>query len=93
MNKKQLIEAVALKGEMSKKDSEKAVETVFGCVEDALANGDDVRLVGHGTYEKKLVKGREGTCQIPTAQGQKWKTEDSYGVKFKAGKAFVDKLN
>lgn len=60
MNKKQLIDAVALKGEMSKKDAEIAVDTVFGCVENALENQDDVRLVGFGTFSVKNRAERTG---------------------------------
>jgi DNA-binding protein HU-beta len=53
MNKAELITAVSIKGEMSKKDAEKAIETVFGTIEEALENHESVKLVGFGTFSVK----------------------------------------
>lgn len=51
MNKQEMINAVALKGEMSKKDALKAIETVFGVIEEALGKNEKVSLIGFGTFE------------------------------------------
>ena len=53
MNKTELINAVAAKAEISKKDAEKALAAVLGSIEDALKAGDKVQLIGFGTFEVK----------------------------------------
>lgn len=87
MNKADLVAMVAEKTEMSKKDSEKAVNAVFGAIEEALAKNDKVQLVGFGTFE---VKNRaERTGRNP-------QTKESIIIPaskvpgFKAGKALKD---
>ena len=53
MTKTELISAVALKAELTKKDSEKAVAAVFDAITEALVAGDSVSLVGFGKFEVK----------------------------------------
>ena len=60
MNKTELINAVAAKAEISKKDAEKAVAAVFGSIEEALVAGDKVQLIGFGTFEVKERAARTG---------------------------------
>ncbi len=60
MNKTELINAVAAKAGISKKDAEKAVAAVFGSIEDALVAGDKVQLIGFGTFEVKERAARQG---------------------------------
>ena len=60
MNKTELINAVAAKAEISKKDSEKALAAVLGSIEDALKAGDKVQLIGYGTFEVKERAARTG---------------------------------
>ncbi|MBQ2967975.1 MAG: HU family DNA-binding protein [Clostridia bacterium] len=60
MNKTELIDAVAKKAELSKKDAEKAINAVMDAVKDALAEGDKVQLVGFGTFEVKERAARTG---------------------------------
>ena len=60
MNKTELINAVAAKAEISKKDAEKALAAVLGSIEDALKAGDKVQLIGFGTYEVKERAARTG---------------------------------
>lgn len=87
MNKADLVAMVAEKTDMSKKDSEKAVNAVFGAIEETLAKNDKVQLVGFGTFE---VKNRaERTGRNP-------QTKESIIIpaskvpSFKAGKALKD---
>ncbi|MEA4902840.1 HU family DNA-binding protein [Desulfitobacterium sp.] len=87
MNKADLIAMVAEKTDMSKKDSEKAVNAVLNAIEEALAKEDKVQLVGFGTFE---VKNRaERTGRNP-------QTKESIVIpaskvpSFKAGKALKD---
>ncbi len=60
MNKTDLVATVAEKTGLTKKDAEKAVTAVFSAVEEALANGDKVQLVGFGTFEVRERKERKG---------------------------------
>ena len=60
MNKSELINAVAEKASLSKKDSEAAVTAALDAITAALAAGDEVRLVGFGTFEVKKREARIG---------------------------------
>ena len=60
MNKNELINAVAEKAALSKKDAEAAVTAALDAVAAALAEGDEVRLVGFGTFEVKKREARTG---------------------------------
>jgi integration host factor subunit alpha len=93
MNKTELIKVVAEK--MGSKQTETGVffENLMEVIKFTVASGEDVYITGFGKFSRKEVKGREGVCKIPTAMGKTWKTEDSYGVSFKAGKEFKEKVN
>lgn len=60
MNKAELINAAAEKAELSKKDTETAVNAVFDVIAKALADGDKVQLVGFGSFEVKKRAARIG---------------------------------
>ncbi len=87
MNKVELVAAVAEKAALSKKDAEKAVVAVLGAIEDAVAAGDKVQLVGFGTFEVRERAARTG--RNPQT-GAEIKIAASKQPVFKAGKAFKD---
>ena len=60
MNKTELINAVAEKTELSKKDADAAVSAVFEAVTEALAREEKVQLVGFGAFEVKTRAERVG---------------------------------
>ena len=60
MNKVELINAVAAKAELTKKDADKAVNAVLASITDALAAGEKVQLIGFGTFEVKERAARTG---------------------------------
>ena len=60
MNKTELINAVAAKAEISKKDADKALAAVLASIEEALVNGEKVQLIGFGTFEVKERAARTG---------------------------------
>jgi DNA-binding protein HU-beta len=60
LNKSDLIGSVAEKTDLTKKDAEKAVNAVFQSIEEALAKGEKVQLVGFGTFETKERAARVG---------------------------------
>lgn len=60
MTKTELINVVAEKAGLSKKDSDKAVNSVFEAIAEALAGGDKVQIVGFGSFEVKARSARVG---------------------------------
>jgi len=89
VNKSELIGVVAEKTEMSKKDTEKAVNAVFESIMESLAKGDKVQLVGFGTFEVRERKQREGRNP---ATGETITIPALNVPVFKAGKAFKEKV-
>jgi DNA-binding protein HU-beta len=55
-----LISSVAEKTELTKKDSEKAVNAILEAIGAALGKGDKVQLVGFGTFEIRERAARKG---------------------------------
>ena len=53
MNKGELVAALAAKTELSKKDSEAALNGLIDVISDTIAKGDKVQLIGFGTFESK----------------------------------------
>ena len=60
LTKVELVNAVAEKSGLTKKDSEKAVTAMLDGITGALANGDSVSIVGFGTFEVKSRAARIG---------------------------------
>lgn len=60
MTKADLVEKIASQADLSKKDSEVVVNTVFRSIVDALANGDKVELRGFGSFRTRKRKPRIG---------------------------------
>lgn len=90
MNKAELIASVAEKSELTKKDAEKAVAALLATVEDALANGDKVQLVGFGTFEIRERAARKG--RNPQT-GEEINIAAAKVPVFKAGKALRDAVS
>ena len=90
MNKTQLIDVVALKTGMKKKDAEAAVNAVNEAIAEALAAGDKVQVIGFGTYEVKTRAARDG--RNPKT-GETIKIAASKAPVFTAGKALKDAVN
>ena len=90
MNRVELVAEVAKKADLSKKDAEAAVKSVFDAIADALADGDKVQLIGFGTFDVAERAAREG--RNPRT-GETMKIEASKAPRFKAGKALKDKIN
>ena len=90
MNKNDLVASVADNSGISKADSAKAVDSVFDSITAALKGGQDVRLVGFGTFSVADRRASEG--RNPRT-GEKIKIPASKQPKFKAGKALKDSVN
>lgn len=90
MNKQELITSMVEKSGLAKKDAEAALKAAIESIEEAVAAGDKVQLVGFGTFEQRERAAREGNnprtkekitipaCKVPA---------------FKAGKEFKEKVN
>ena len=90
MNKTQLIEAVAAKADIKKKDAEAAVNAMTAAIAEALKAGDKVQLVGFGTFEVKERAARDG--RNPKT-GEKITIAASKHPAFTAGEALKDSVN
>ncbi len=90
MNKNEFIDRVADAADMSKAEATRAVDAVFDSITEALKNGDDVRLVGFGTFSVSERKARDG--RNPRT-GETIKIPASNQPKFSAGKGLKDALN
>ena len=90
MNKTQLIEAVAAKADIKKKDAEAAVNALTDVIAEALKAGEKVQLVGFGTFEVKARAAREG--RNPKT-GATIKIAASKAPAFSAGKGLKDTVN
>ena len=90
MNKTQLVDAVAAKAGITKKEAAAAVNAVLAALENALVAGDKVQLIGFGTFEVKEKAAREG--RNPQT-GAIIEIEASKQIKFTAGKTLKNKVN
>ena len=90
MNKAELVAAVADKAELTKKDAEKAVKAFVDVVTEELKKGEEVQVVGFGTFKVAERAAREG--RNPHT-GEPMSIAAFKAPKFKAGKALKDALN
>lgn len=90
MNKQELIGRVAETAGLSRGDAIKAVEAVFDTVSDALKSGEEVRLVGFGTFS--VSKRKASTGRNPRT-GEPMSIKASSQPKFKPGKGLKDSVN
>ncbi len=90
MNKAELINAVAAKTGLSKKDSEKAINATFDTVTAALEAGEKVQLVGFGVFDVKERAARVG--RNPKTK-EEIEIPASRVPTFKAGKALKDSVD
>ena len=90
MNKNDLISAVSDSGGLTRSDATKAVEGVFDAITAALKKGDEVRLVGFGTFS--VAKRKASTGRNPRT-GEPMEIKASNQPKFKPGKGLKDSVN
>jgi DNA-binding protein HU-beta len=90
MNKTDLINSIAAKSGLNKKNSEAALNAFIASVEDSLQKGDKVVLVGFGTFEVRKRAARKGR----NPQTKKEITiPASKAPVFKAGKVLKENVN
>jgi len=90
VNKAELIDAVAEGADISKAAATRAVDTVISNITDSLKKGDQVTLVGFGTFS---VKDRAARTGRNPRTGEPINIPASKNPSFKAGKALKDAVN
>ena len=90
MNKDEFITEVASAADLSKTAARSAVDAFINVITDALKSGDDVRLVGFGTFSVARRKASEG--RNPRT-GEKIQIKAANVPKFKPGKQLRDGIN
>ncbi len=90
MNKNELIAKVASDAQLTKGEAGEAVEATLENIQMALRGGDEVRLVGFGTFS---VTSRAATMGRDPRTGASIAIPASKNAKFKAGKALKEAVN
>ena len=90
MNKTELIEAIAEKAGVSKATAQSVLDATTDTIRNSLKQGDNVALVGFGTFSVGARAAREG--RNPKT-GETIKIKASKNPAFKAGKALKDAVN
>ncbi len=90
MNKNDLVGMVADKATITKAQAAEAVDAVFEVITNTLKAGEEVRLVGFGTF---AVSQRKETTGRNPATGAEIQIPASNQAKFKPGKGLKDALN
>ena len=90
MNKDELIAKVANSVGVSKTDAAKSVDAVFSNITSSLKGGNEVRLVGFGTF---IVSNRAATTGRNPRTGESIQIPAKKVPKFRAGKALKDTVN
>ena len=90
MNKTELINEVATKSELSKKDATKAVDAILSSIEETLSAGNKVQLIGFGNFEVRSRAARKG--RNPQT-GKEMTIPASNVPAFKPGKALKDAVS
>lgn len=90
MNKAALIEAIASKTKLTKKQVEEVLETMLENIMETLQKSEEVTLAGFGTFSAKIRHARMGVN--PQKPSEKIQIPQVTIPKFKAGKALKDAL-
>ncbi len=89
MNKSELVAMMAQKSNMTKKDSESALNALVESITETMKKGDKVSLVGFGTFETRKRSARTG---INPRTKEEIKIPATNAPAFKAGKALKDSV-
>jgi DNA-binding protein HU-beta len=87
MNRGELVDAIAAKAEVTKKDADTLIGAVLDTIMEAVAAGDKVTLVGFGSFEARERAAREG--RNPQT-GKALQIPATTVPAFSAGKQFKD---
>lgn len=85
MNKQDLIRVVANKADISQKDTGKVINAMIEVITEQVACGEQVQIIGFGTFEKRTRPARQG--RNPRT-GEVMEIPEKTAPAFKPGKAF-----
>lgn len=90
MNKVELVDQIATKSGLTKKDSEAALKAFMETIKETIKKGEKIQLIGFGSFEPVDKAAREGrnpktreVIQIPACKAPA----------FKPGSALKEKIN
>ena len=86
-NKAELVDRVAKKTQLTKKESWEGIDPLFETIQEALQAGEKVQVIGFGNFEVRERAARKG--RNPQS-GEEIQIEASKVPAFKAGKALKD---
>lgn len=89
MNKAQLVEKVAELTHTTKQQSEQILDATLEVIQKAVSKGDEVKLVGFGSFSRTTRKARSGRNPKTGASVQ---IPGSRVPRFKPGKDFKDQV-
>lgn len=92
MNRKELVEAILKERNlehMTKKDADQFIATMLDTIKKSVKRGDDVSLVGFGTFTKTRRAARMG---VNPSTGERIKIKARTLPKFRPGKAWKEIL-
>jgi DNA-binding protein HU-beta len=89
MNKGELVDVVADKANVTKKQADAVLSAALEAIVDAVSSGDKVTLVGFGSFEPRQRKAREG--RNPKT-GDKMEIPETTVPAFSPGKLFKEKV-
>ena len=90
MNKSELVEQLATRAGLDKRQAEAALMAFVDTIKDAAKSGEKVSVLGFGTFAPKDVPAKSGVSAL---NGKPWKTSASKAVRFTMGSGFKDALN
>jgi DNA-binding protein HU-beta len=83
LNKNDLISKIAEETQLTKADCQRVLEATIDATKKALKKGEEVRLIGFGTFLRSKRKARKGPIQIKAM----------WVPRFRAGKEFKEFLD
>jgi len=90
MRKPELTAAIAEKADITKDKAGEVLNALLDCITDAASKGDNVALIGFGTFEVRSRAERQG--KYPQT-GESLTIPASKNVAFKPGKALKEAVN
>ncbi|CAH9019016.1 HU family DNA-binding protein [Candidatus Nitrosacidococcus sp. I8] len=90
MNKTELIDAISKKGDLKKTETARVVDSIIEAITDTLSRGEQVVLIGFGTFS---VRDRAARTGRNPQTGEEIKIKASKNPVFKAGKTLKDAVN
>lgn len=90
MNKKDLVNILAEKSNLTKKESEEIITIILETIIETVSEGEKVTLVGFGSFEARERQARQG---VNPRTGEKLLIPASRVPAFSVGKFFKDRVN